>query len=48
MLEIASASYPDVYLDGNAEEVVEWFLTAPAGVPITPNEELNIGRGNNA
>ena len=38
-----------MYLDGNAEEVVKWFLAAPAGVPITPNDlELKIGLGNNA
>jgi len=38
-----------MYLDGNAEEVVKWFLAAPAGVPITPNDlELKIGCGNNA
>ena len=38
-----------MYLDGNAEEVVKWFLPAPAGVPLTPNDvKLKIGCGNNA
>ena len=38
-----------MYLDGEVEKVVPFFLPPPAGVPITPNDvKLKIGCGNNA